>query len=229
MLGNRLEGRCRGACGKLVVLRLASRRVFTHDASGRSMSGDSTMQSRPIQGTILHAVVCGLLGALAGCSTAPPRQDQSSLLAEARATTDWFESNVTGLASQLDDAGGYVVYPAVGQFGLGIGGGKFGRGVVYDGNGRQIGWASINTASAGLQLGAQGFKMLAVFQDSATLDRFRQHRLTGSAAAIAVVADAGGSGAGQFENGVVIYQGANTGLMAGVNVGLDVMRFEAVD
>ena len=70
------------------------------------------------------------------------------------------------------------------------------------------------------------FKMLLVFQDETTLERFRQERLTGSVSGVAVAGEAEKSREAPFENGVAIYQGASMGLMAGVNVGLDYLRFE---
>ena len=135
---------------------------------------------------------------------------------------------MSGLSRQLDNSGGYIVYPGIGQYGILIGGGKFGRGVVYDNNHRQIGWAYLNTASAGLQVGAQGFKMLVVFEDSATMRQFQENKLTGNVGATAVAADTGAITSSSFTNGVAVYQGAQTGLMAGVSVGLDYMRYESV-
>ena len=98
--------------------------------------------------------------------------------------------------------------------------------MVNDGDDSQIGWASISTPSLGLQVGIQGFKMLVVIEDAATLERFKKNRLAGSASGVAVVGEAGGSAKVPFENGIAIYQGANAGLMVGVNVGLDVLRYE---
>ena len=43
---------------------------------------------------------------------------------------------------------------------------------------------------------------------------------------LAVAGEAGASASQSFENGLAVYQGANTGLMAGVNVGLDRLRYE---
>ena len=37
------------------------------------------------------------------------------------------------------------------------------------------------------------------------------------------------SGTAPFQHGVALYQGANKGLMAGVNIGLDYMRYEPLD
>jgi len=115
------------------------------------------------------------------------------------------------------------------QYGIIYTGGRFGRGVVSRPDGGQIGWAMINTGSLGLQAGVQGFKMLVVFQDEATLKQFMANKLTGSVTGVGVIGDQGGSGTVNFENGVAIYQGANKGLMAGVNVGLDYMRYRDLE
>ena len=164
-----------------------------------------------------------------GCATAPKQQDQATVVADSLSATRWFRNNVRGLSAQLDNSAGYISYPGVGRYGLLIAGGKFGRGVVYDSNHRQVGWAYINTVSAGLQVGAQGYKMLVVFEDAATMRRFQQNKLTGNVGVTIVAVKAGGAGTASFTDGVAIYQGDQAGLMAGVSVGLDYMRYEAVD
>ncbi len=161
-----------------------------------------------------------------GCSTAHEAKDQAAFRSDARAATQWFESNVSALDRQLKDSAGYIIYPSIAQWGLLIGGGQYGRGAVNHPDDSQIGWASINNASIGLQAGVRGFKMLVVFEDEATLNRFKQNKLTGSVAAVMLVAEAGGGAKASFTDGVAVYQGASTGLLAGVNIGLDYMRYE---
>ena len=163
-----------------------------------------------------------------GCSTAPKQRDQSKVVADSRSATRWFRNNVRGLRAQLDNSAGYISYPGIGRYGLLITGGKMGRGVVYDSNHRQVGWAYINMVSAGLQVGVQGYKMLVVFEDPATMGRFQRNKLTGNVGVTIVALTAGGAGAASFTDGVVIYEGDQAGLMAGVSVGLDYMRYEAV-
>lgn len=163
------------------------------------------------------------------CSVAPSVGDRPAFVAESTAAREWFEYNVPGLESQISGSGGYAIFPGVGQWGIILTGGKFGRGYVGEPDHTQIGWAAINTGSIGLQAGVQGFKMLVVFQDDATLDEFRKGNLAGSVSAVAVAGDAGASGTAPFRNGVAVYQGANTGLMAGVNIGLDYMRYVGID
>jgi lipid-binding SYLF domain-containing protein len=175
--------------------------------------------------SIAFAVVVVSLLAF-GCSTAPKAEDQTTFASDARTATLWFEQNVRGLREQVDGAAAYIIYPSVGQWGILIGGGQFGRGMLNRADDSQIGWAAINTGSIGLQAGVRGFKMLVVLEDTATLNRFMENKLSGSVSGIVVVGEAGQSARAPFENGVAVYQGASTGLMAGVNIGLDYMRYE---
>jgi len=179
---------------------------------------------------ISSCVICLGLAFLApgltACSTVPKAEEQDAFRADAEAAVLWFEDNVVGLRAQINQSAGYAVFPSVGQFGLFIAGGKYGRGTLNTPDGAQLGWAAISTGSLGLQAGVQGFKMLVVFEDERTLDAFQRDDLEGSASAVAVAGDAGGSVAAPFQHGVAVYQGANSGLMAGVNVGLNYMRYK---
>ncbi len=183
-------------------------------------------------GLIKLTMIVGLLTILTtiapGCSTTPKAADQTKIIENGQEAISWFSSNVSGLNSQLNSSAGYIIYPGVGQYGLLFGGGKFGQGIVYNNQNQQIGWAYLNAASAGLQVGGQGFKMLVVFQNSSTMNQFEENKLTGSVDATIVAADSGEAGTASFTNGVAVYQGAQTGLMAGASVGLDYMRFEAI-
>jgi lipid-binding SYLF domain-containing protein len=164
-----------------------------------------------------------------GCSTAPKPKDQAGFVKDAQRATEWFYANVEGLDQQIADSSAYITYPAVGQWGFGISGGQFGRGMLARPDGTQIGWAAINTASAGLQIGGRGFKMLVVFENEVALNQFRENKLTGSVSALSVAGDNDKSKAGSFTEGVVIYEGSSTGLIAGVNVGLNFMRYKDLD
>lgn len=166
---------------------------------------------------------------LASCATAPKESRKEDVLASAQSTRYWFERNVTGLKTQIKNSAGYIVFPDVAQWGIVFGGGAFGRGVLFDPNGKQLGWAAINNASVGLQAGVQGFRMLMVLENQAELREFKDGKWNGSATGVAVLGEAGGSGTAPFQDGLAIYQGANTGLMAGVNVGLNNIRYEPVN
>jgi lipid-binding SYLF domain-containing protein len=179
---------------------------------------------------ILSLLVVGAaLLAIAGCSTAPASRDTDSFMSESDAALAWFDRHVDGLDEQIDGAAGYIVFPKVGQFGIIFAGGQFGRGTLNTPDGTQIGWAAINTGSIGLQAGVQGFKMLIVLEDKYALAKFMDNQLDGAVNAVAVAGESGGSTRTPFEDGLAVYQGANSGLMAGVNIGLDYIRYKPLD
>lgn len=164
--------------------------------------------------------------ALVGCAVAPNAVDRPGFKLRAEASAVWFRRSVYGLRDQLEKSGGYVVFPDLVQWGTLFGGGTYGRGTVCDSDGSQVGWASLSTGSLGLQAGAQGLKMLVVFENAGVMRRFQSDQLFGTANAVAIVADEGASARVQFDGGVVVYEGANEGLMAGVNLGLNFMQYE---
>lgn len=184
------------------------------------------LRTRRFGYTTMLLLAGAILFAAGGCSTAPPMKDRASFIAESDAAREWFQDNVPALRSQIRESAGYVIFPGVAQWGIMFGGGKFGRGTLNRPDHSQIGWASINTGSIGLQAGVQGFKLLLVIEDRVTLHQFMDNQLSGGATGVAVLGQAGGSATAPFRNGIAIYQGANTGLMAGVNIGLDYIRYE---
>ena len=183
------------------------------------------IQSKCVMMSLVIATAAATL-LVGGCSTAPKTEDQASFRREADTALDWFKDRVPGVDRQIENSAGYVIFPSVGQWGIIFGGGKYGRGLVAEEGGEQVGWAAIKTGSVGLQAGVQGFKMLMVFEDDWTMNQFRQNKLTGSVGATAVAVSSGGAKATSFTDGVAMYQGAQSGLMAGVNVGFDYIKFK---
>jgi lipid-binding SYLF domain-containing protein len=179
--------------------------------------------------TIIALALLCVAATFGGCSTAPKSGDQVSFRQESAAAKEWFERNTPGLRKQIDNSAAYIVFPSVGQWGIVFTGGQFGRGMVSRPGGQQEGWGAINTGSLGLQAGVRGFKMLMVIQDEATLNRLKENKLTGSVSGVVVVAETGSSATAAFENGVAVYQGAGSGLMAGVNIGLEYLRFKSIE
>ena len=174
----------------------------------------------------LASLVALPLGAtLVGCNATPPKEeDRAGLLSESADLRNEFEAAVPGLNNQIAQAPAYVVFPDIGQAGFIIGG-QGGRGAVYTGDGRHVGWATLNTANIGLQAGVQNYSMLMVFKDQATLDKFRNNELTGNANSVAVIGDQGGSQLDKFDNGVASYHKTRGGLMAGLQLGLDSIKY----
>ena len=170
-----------------------------------------------------------MLAPMTGCSTAPKAKDRATFLEKSEASTHWFEQNVPGLKNQLDNAEAYIIFPDVAQWGIIFGGGKAGRGALMQPGRGHTGWGAVSTASIGLQAGVQGFRMLIVIRDKQTLNEFKANKWTGSVGAVAVGGDSGGSVLASFTSGMAVYTGANSGLMAGFNIGLEYIRYQPLD
>lgn len=179
------------------------------------------------------AALCLALAPLAllsatGCNTAPKAEKRQNFTVEAKAAREWFGRNVTGFDDQVAKSAGYIVFPDVGQFGILLGGGTFGRGAVYDAGGTQVGWAAFNRGSFGLQVGVEGFKMAIVLKDAETFDRFKRGKWSGDMAATAVAANKGTAKVQDFNNGVAVYVGDQAGLMAGINIALSHVKYKSL-
>jgi lipid-binding SYLF domain-containing protein len=174
---------------------------------------------------VLFTVLMSLLSA---CNVAPKTDDRESFVMEAREGLQYFDRHVTGLRDQIRRSAGYAVFPGAGQWGIIFTGGSFGRGAVFTPEGTQIGWAAENQFNVGLQAGGQGKKILLVFADRDTLEKFKQGLLTGKVEGMAVAADKGTTGTSSFENGVAVYVGQQKGLMAGGMVGMENFRYRAL-
>lgn len=106
--------------------------------------------------------------------------------------------NVDTVRPFFDNAYGYVVFPAVGKGGIGIGG-AFGKGQVYR-KGKITGRVSLVKATIGFQLGGQAFSEIIFIEDERAYSDFTSGNFefdaTASAVAItaAVQAKAGTEG-----------------------------------
>lgn len=179
-----------------------------------------------------HIIATGSIVAalsLTGCSVAPKAENRETFKSESQVAKQWFTKNVKSFNKQIDDCGGYIIFPSVGRAGVVFLGGTFGRGAVYDGNGKQIGWARMGSGTLGLQIGAQGYKMAMILEDDKVLRRFKEGKWTGDVAATAVAANEGAAADAQFSDGVIVYVGDQAGLMAGVNVALSNVTYRNLD
>ena len=166
--------------------------------------------------------------AIPACSTAPSKDDRTSFLTEARQGKDYFTKAIPGLNDQLKSSAGYAVFPGIGKWGVLFGGGEYGRGAVFAPDGTQIGWAAMSNPSIGLQIGGQGMQMIIVFETQKVLEEFKANTMAGSASGTAVGGDSGVSGVAKYTNGVIVYVGAQKGLMAGGSVGLQMFKYKSV-
>src|SRR5689334_11091074 len=154
------------------------------------------------------------------CATEPPRSAEAKRGLEDRAQQAIrdMEEKDPGLRSFLNQARGYAIFPEIGKGGLGVGGAS-GRGVVYD-QGRMIGFAEMNQATIGAQIGGQTFAELVVFQNEDALQRFQSSQgLKFSANVSAVAIKAGAAAAADYTDGVAVFTMPKGGAMLEASIG----------
>ena len=149
---------------------------------------------------LVLTVVAGLLGS---CATAPAsHEDKAALVADAAARLQQISAEDAELGTLVKRSHGYSLFPNVGKGGLGVGG-AYGRGVVYE-RGRHIGYSDLTQGSVGLQVGAQSFSELLVFENKAALDRFKAGQLGFAADASAVVLKSGVATKAPYTNSAAV-------------------------
>jgi lipid-binding SYLF domain-containing protein len=92
-------------------------------------------------------------------------------------------------SAYFDNAYGYALFPTIGKAGLGIGG-AHGKGKVYK-QGAIIGKTKMTQLTIGLQLGAQGYSQIILFENESALNQFTSGNFEFSAQATAVAITAG--------------------------------------
>ena len=137
----------------------------------------------------------------------------------------------------FDNSYAYAVFPSVGRAGIGIGGAR-GTGRVFR-QGEYVGDTTMTQLTVGLQLGAQGYRMIVFLEDERAFDEFTSGNFAFSAQAEAVAitaaagatASTGGSSAGAsggqrdattvggFHRGMATFTVARGGLMYEASIG----------
>jgi lipid-binding SYLF domain-containing protein len=154
-----------------------------------------------------------------GCQTAPKSEEgKADLEQTAQTALTRMQEQDPNIDDMIEKGHGYAIFPNAGKGGLVLGGG-YGKGVVYDDAGTQIGFADITQLSAGAQIGGQSFSELIVFENQAALDRFKNNELNFGANASAVIIKKGVGSATTFKEGTAVYILPKAGAMAEAAVG----------
>jgi lipid-binding SYLF domain-containing protein len=139
---------------------------------------------------------------------------------------------------------GYAVFPDIGKAGF-IVGGEHGDGHVFE-HGRLVGTASLTQVSVGAQAGAKEYTEIIFFHNKEDFEKFRggDFQVAGSVEATAITLNASASAGtttsstaasttkdnaatgGGFNNGVAVFVITKGGLMAGIAVGGQKIKFE---
>ena len=172
-------------------------------------------------------LVAGAALALAtACATTPDTPgEQRGLHASASATLETMADREPGLRRALHRAYAYVVFPEIAKGGM-IVGGAHGIGVVYR-QGRPVGYADLNQASIGAQLGGQSFAEVILLQDEQAYDRLLSDDFDLGADVSAVIVNTGAGAALRFDRGVAVLVMPRTGLMVDLSVHGQQIDFQA--
>jgi len=172
---------------------------------------------------LLVSVGAFALALLGGGLVRPGSHEVDDLRADAERTLARFKETDPVIAQLLESAAGYAVFRRIGKLGLIVGGAR-GSGLVYQ-RGTLVGLAHIWQFTVGAQAGLQVYSELILFQDDATLERFKQSPLDMGAHTSAVVAGEGATSA-DYRQGVLTFALPVQGLMAAeVSVGGQTITF----
>ena len=150
----------------------------------------------------------------------------SLLETKAQQTISTFKQKDPSLKKFFSESAGYAVFPTVGEGGF-IVGGAHGKGIVYQ-NGVPMGEATLTKSTVGAQLGGESFSELVFFQDSQSLQKFKQGNLEFSAGLSAVVANSGVGATTNYRNGVAVFTTSRSGLMAKAAIGGQKFTYEPI-
>src|SRR3954452_15763501 len=179
---------------------------------------------------IASMAVAAMVVMVGGCSnsSAPKTPEQrQSLVAEADAALLSMIAKDPSLRDFVDRSPGYAIYPNVGKAGVGIGG-AYGRGVLYE-HGRPTGYTELKQGSVGLQLGAQSYAELIVFENDAAIARIKSGDFDVGGEASAVALKANAATVASFQGGAAVFQMSRGGLMAAAAINGQKLNYQPMD
>jgi lipid-binding SYLF domain-containing protein len=172
---------------------------------------------------ILACVAAALLAACGSTPNTGSLQQRQDLHADALVSLTEFRRVDDTLQARLDSAYAYAIFPKVVTAAVGVGG-AHGDGEVYQG-GRLIGYADMSQGNVGIQLGAQRYAELILFENERSLTEFKNSTVEFDARASAVAASKGAAATANYTNGVIIFTNPESGLMVQAAVGGQKFRF----
>jgi lipid-binding SYLF domain-containing protein len=171
-------------------------------------------------------LVCVAASLLAACGTTPNTgtfEEREALHADALTSLSEFRRLDDSLQPRLDSAHAYAIFPKVVSGAVGVGG-AHGKGEVYQA-GQLIGYADMSQGSIGVQLGAQRYAELILFENDRALTEFKNSTVEFDARASAVAASKGAAATANYTNGVMVFSMPETGLMFQAAIGGQKFRF----
>jgi lipid-binding SYLF domain-containing protein len=136
---------------------------------------------------------------------------------EAQATVDEFKKRDPDLGALFLSSAGYVVFPEVKKGGF-VFGGAGGEGVLFE-KGVPVGTVKMTQVSVGAQVGGKTYSEIVFLQDKPALYRFKRGESSLSAHAGANLAGEERKAPPQYDNGMLVFTKAISGIMADASVG----------
>jgi lipid-binding SYLF domain-containing protein len=159
-----------------------------------------------------------------GVSTVSADKDKDELHQQVQQIKKDWQAKDKSFNSTLKKAYAYAIFPEVGKGGF-IVGASHGAGEVYQ-KGKLIGYTKMTQTTIGAQVGGQTYAEVILFKGKKALDRFKQSRFEGSAAATAIGGKKGAAAASKYKDGVAIMVLPIKGAMAEAAGGGQKFKFE---
>lgn len=157
---------------------------------------------------------------------AAAKKDQEDIHAEVIEVKKAWQEKDPSFNATLEKAYAYAIFPEVGKGGF-IVGASHGDGEVYR-KGKLIGRAKMTQTTVGAQVGGQTYAEVVLFKNQKALQRFKQSRFEGTAAATAIGGKKGAAAATKYKEGVAIMVLPLKGAMAEAAGGGQKFKFEPV-
>jgi lipid-binding SYLF domain-containing protein len=178
---------------------------------------------------ILFAPATAGLLSLTGCGSEPSTPvEQKQLVNDSQATLRDMEVADPTLKDKVDNAAGYAVFPNIAKGGVGIEVAS-GNGDVYQQGGKWIGSSHMGMVGAGIDLGAQTYAELILFDSPQSLSNFENagYKLDAGVSAVAIQASAARDA--KFQNGVLVLVQGHGGIMVEANLGAQQFTLKAAN
>jgi lipid-binding SYLF domain-containing protein len=99
---------------------------------------------------------------------------------------------------------------------------------VYQ-HGQLVGYADMTQGTVGLQIGAESYDELIIFQNDEALQSFKSGNFAFSGNVSAVAIKSGAAGTADTSKGVIVFVRTKGGLMAEASVGGQRFRFQPIE
>jgi lipid-binding SYLF domain-containing protein len=159
-------------------------------------------------------------------STASADKDHDELHQRVQDIKKAWQAKDSTFNATLKKAYAYAIFPKVGKGGF-IVGASHGDGEVYQ-KGKLIGRSKMTQTTIGAQVGGQTYAEVILFKNKKALDRFKNSRFEGSAAATAIGGKKGAAAASKYKDGVAIMVLPIKGAMAEAAGGGQKFKFEPI-